>query len=217
MKMRRLPILATLIVTAAVATMIGLGLWQLRRADEKAALIAQFATNRKMSTEITFPVLAPVPDAALFRRSRAMCLEPVSWRVTIGRTTKGVVGFRNIAACRTGAEGPGMFVDMGVASDPQFKPIWKGGEVSGVITLDPDQPSLFARMFGHPPPRRAMLIADQPASGLQASAQPSLDDIPNNHFGYALQWFFFAAAAAVIFILALRLKRRTVAPGAAGS
>ena len=38
----RLPFWPTLIVAAAVATMIGLGIWQLRRMDEKEALIARF-------------------------------------------------------------------------------------------------------------------------------------------------------------------------------
>ena len=39
--MRRLPILPTIIVAAAVAVMIGLGIWQLQRAEWKNRLIAE--------------------------------------------------------------------------------------------------------------------------------------------------------------------------------
>ena len=41
----RFPLLPTLLVAAAVATMIALGLWQLRRADEKEALQARYERN----------------------------------------------------------------------------------------------------------------------------------------------------------------------------
>ena len=51
-----------------------------------------------------------------------------------------------------------------------------------------------------------MLVADQPATGLRASAKPSPDTVPNNHVSYAVQWFLFAAAALVIYVLALRKK-----------
>ena len=51
-----------------------------------------------------------------------------------------------------------------------------------------------------------LLVSDRPAPGLQASALPSFDDIPNNHRAYAIQWFFFAAVAALIYFLALRRR-----------
>jgi cytochrome oxidase assembly protein ShyY1 len=41
---------------------------------------------------------------------------------------------------------------------------------------------------------------------------PSLGTIPNNHRFYAIQWFFFAAAALVIYVLALRGRRRPTLP-----
>ena len=39
---RRLPILPTILVAAAVVVMIGLGVWQLSRAEWKERLIAQY-------------------------------------------------------------------------------------------------------------------------------------------------------------------------------
>lgn len=71
---------------------------------------------------------------------------------------------------------------------------WEGGQVTGIITLDPE--------FG------LRLISEEPVAGLQAVALPSPEDIPNNHLLYAIQWFFFAAAAGIIYVLALRRRLR---------
>ena len=53
-----------------------------------------------------------------------------------------------------------------------------------------------------------MLVAATPANGLEASAPPSLKDVPNNHLAYAVQWFLFAGIAAIIYGLALRRRMR---------
>ncbi len=41
---------------------------------------------------------------------------------------------------------------------------------------------------------QVLLVSDVAAPGLEPSEPPSLDDIPNNHFAYAVQWFIFARA-----------------------
>ena len=50
------------------------------------------------------------------------------------------------------------------------------------------------------------LVAASAPPGLEPSAPPSIERIPNNHRSYALQWFLFALIAAVIYVLALRKK-----------
>ncbi|MEL6875054.1 MAG: SURF1 family cytochrome oxidase biogenesis protein, partial [Pseudomonadota bacterium] len=50
--------------------------------------------------------------------------------------------------------------------------------------------------------------ADQPVAGLKQPARPSVADIPNNHFAYAVQWFLFAAIALIIYGFALRGRSR---------
>jgi surfeit locus 1 family protein len=55
-------------------------------------------------------------------------------------------------------------------------------------------------------PLRPMLIARVPVAGLKAAAPPKIDDVPNNHLAYAVQWFLFAAIAAVIYGLAVRKR-----------
>ena len=55
---------------------------------------------------------------------------------------------------------------------------------------------------------RPMLVAETPAPGLEASAPPSPDEVPNNHLAYAVQWFLFAGIAALIYGIALRRRMR---------
>jgi len=200
---RRIPIIPTIIVAAAVAAMIALGFWQIDRAREKEALLALFHTNQGRPA-MTFPDHGPVPLKAMFRPSSVHCLEVAGWRSEVGRAVSGTTGYRHIAECRTGAEGPGALVDTGVARDPQFKPAWKGGEVAGVITTEPDHNSLISKLFRRANVLSPMLVAKRGIAGLEASAPPSPADIPNNHRAYAVQWFLFALIASVIYGLALR-------------
>lgn len=203
--MRRLPLLPTALVLLAVAAMAALGVWQLQRATWKEALIARYAANRDLPP-MAYPEMAPVADAAMFRKSRVTCLRVASWRVTGGSTPTGQPGYRHIADCVTGVEGPGALIDMGVAADPALKPVWKGGTVDGLITTEPSQASLIATLLGNASPLRPMLVADVPAPGLAASAPPSTDGITNNHVAYAVQWFVFAGIALVIYVIALRRR-----------
>jgi len=203
---RRIPLLPTILVLVAVAAMIALGVWQLQRAGWKDGLIARYAANRDLPP-MTFPALAPVADTAMFRKARVTCLRVAAWRVTGGSTPTGQGGYRHIADCVTGAEGPGALLDMGVAADPAFKPKWTGGTVDGLITTEPDEASLIGKLAGRAPPLRPMLVADVPAPGLAASAPPTTDGIPNNHRAYAVQWFLFAGIALVIYALALRRRQ----------
>ena len=205
--MKRLPVVSTFIVLMAVAAMIVLGIWQLRRAEEKNALITRYATASSLP-EIAFPAVA-IGDDLLFRRAGGICLEPLNPRIEGGLNAKGAAGWRHIVACRTGAEGPGMIVDIGWSKQFDTVPDWKGGQVSGIISRQPDHSSLIARAFGKGVAPALMLVAGNPADGLEPSAPPSLQDVPNNHFAYAVQWFLFAAIAAIVYGLALKRRQRT--------
>lgn len=202
---RRWPLIPTIMVLAAVAIMIALGVWQLQRKGEKEALIALYQRNMAMSSTVAYPELPPVPDAMLYRKSSVVCLEPVRWDPRSGTDRKGKTGIRMVADCRTGAEGPGVLVDVGT-SDDFAPPKWTGGTVAGTIVPGPEQPTLIERMAGKATPARAMLVADAPVAGLRASAVPSAADTPNNHLAYAGQWFLFALAALVIYVLAVRRR-----------
>ena len=205
--MPRFPPIPTLVVGLAIAAMVALGVWQLQRKTEKEALLAQLAANMDRPA-MAFPRV-PVGDQYLFRRASALCLEVVGWQREGGRSANGATGWRQIAQCRTGAEGPALLVDMGVAGDPKSQPAWKGGPVRGTITHAPSHLPLIAALFDRTP-KPLMLISDTPAPGLLVTARPDLSSVPNNHLAYAVQWFLFAAVAAVIYVLALRLRQRKI-------
>jgi cytochrome oxidase assembly protein ShyY1 len=189
---RKLPLIPTLLVLAAVAVMIGLGVWQLQRARWKDSLIARYAAAQNMPP-IAWPA-GPLRDAdlPLFRHATGNCLRVVARRAVAGQNVSGEPGYAHIADCATGAEGPGMSVVIGWSKNPNAETEWTGGLVSGIVA--PDSRS------------QMRLVAATPAPGLQANAPPSLDAIPNNHRSYALQWFVFALMALVIYALAARQR-----------
>ncbi len=203
---KRFPVVATIIVVCAVATMIGLGIWQLQRKTEKEALIGLYATNREKPA-IAYPPLGPVADTDLFRASSVNCMEVVNWKSGAGKDSTGRSGIRYVAECKTsGGEGPGVILLAGVADRPDLKLDWKGGTIKGLIVTEPDTRNLLQKLFGKALVLRPMLIASEPIAGLRLPAQPSPKDVTNNHFAYAIQWFLFALAAAVIYLLALRKR-----------
>jgi cytochrome oxidase assembly protein ShyY1 len=190
----RLPFIPTALVAAAVAAMVGLGIWQLNRAEWKKELIAQYEAAEKLPP-VAWPSVPPADDSLLFRRASGFCTEVTGWRAAAGRNADDQPGWSHIASCRTGGmEGPGMQVEIGwsKSSDPPKE--WRGGEVSGIIVPDRDH--------------RIRLVALRPAPGLKQNALPSPKSLPDNHLIYAVQWFFFAAAAALIYVLALRQRQR---------
>jgi len=200
--MKRFPIVATILVVLAAVAMVGLGIWQLQRRQQKLAELAVLAANPSKPA-IAFPIPA-IGDDLLFRKAGAFCLKPVSF-VLDGA---GKAGFRVIARCATGAEGPGFSVQLGTTHDPEFKPKWTGGKVNGMISHAPSDKPLIATMVGKSVPQQLLLVADTPAPGLAANEMPSIESIPNNHLAYAVQWFLIAGIAVIIYLLALRRRAR---------
>ena len=197
---RRVPIFATIIVLAAVATMIALGVWQLGRKGEKEALIARYEAAISIDDPVAFPVAAPEAevDAALYRRSAIVCPFTVGdWRSISGRSQNGRSGYVHIIACGTTTAtteaDETAYVQAGWSRDP-VPPQWDGGPVSGWIVPNREG--------------AVRLVADPPLAGLEPNAKPDPADLPNNHLAYAGQWFFFALTALVIYVLALRRRRR---------
>lgn len=191
--MRRVPIVSTVFVVAAVLTMIGLGVWQLERMQWKQNLMAHYAAAMADRAEVAFPASDPKDvEQALFRRSTVDCRATGDWNSISGRNARDTAGYVHVVRCGMDG-GRTAYVQAGWTQGPQH-PDWKGGRVSGLIAPYIDG--------------KARLIADPPAPGFGASARPDPNDIPNNHFAYAMQWFFFAGVALVIYALALRKRWR---------
>lgn len=203
----RLPIIPTFVVAVAVAIMIALGFWQLDRAHQKDAAMESWQAN--MDLPVTaYPVQNATDEQYRFRRLSANCLRVVDWKIIGGRSVDGQSGWKHVAYCTTGAEGPGLVVDMGVSKRPDVQADWQGGPVTGYATLEPDNSGMVDRMIGRSSPLRLMIVADTPAPGLAASASPDPASVPNNHRSYMVQWFLFALIAVVIYGLALHKRQR---------
>ena len=190
--MRRLPVIPAIVVAAALAVMIGLGLWQLRRAEWKQELIERYANAHRLPP-IAWPTALGRDEAPpLFRRSSGICRDPRPAKAIAGANRSGESGYVFLVDCAPATAAAPMRVQLGWSRNPRAAFQWDGGPVSGILAPDRDT--------------RIRLVADEAPSGLQPSARPSLSAISNNHLMYAIQWFAFAAIALVIFALAWRQR-----------
>jgi cytochrome oxidase assembly protein ShyY1 len=184
-------------VALALPILIALGLWQLQRAEWKAALLDQYASNSRA------PVVelgeGPIPEDAQFRTVRLFieCPEgpPI---IRAGRNLAGQVGYSHLARCRVGATP--LLLDSFWAPRPDAT--WFGGDAERVAQGWTQ--GVLVRQAND----EWLLVQARVSPFLEPSAPPSLDTIPNNHFSYAIQWFSFAAILLVIYALYLRRWRR---------
>ena len=190
MNLRSIPIIPTIVVLAAAATMVALGIWQLGRAEEKAALIAKYEAAMVSAEPQPFPADGGGAfEGDLFHPTAFDCTKVLSREAISGRAENGRSGFAQIVRCETG-RGPAD-VKLGWSDRPDF-PDFQGGSVAGLITPGGAD--------------GARVQADPPLAGLKPLAKPDPRDLPNNHLAYAGQWFFFALTALVIYWLAIRKR-----------
>jgi cytochrome oxidase assembly protein ShyY1 len=189
---KRLPVVPTIVVLAAVALMIGLGVWQLQRAKLHRAQLAAYQSAAQLPP-IAFPTVPTATDKLpLYRFATANCLRVAGRRTAPGENRGGEPGFLIIADCATGAEGPGLSVELGWSKNPNAVVSWTGGLVSGLIV--PDGQS------------RMRIVAASPVPGIEPGAvpRPTVKISPARNIGYALTWFGLALAALVVYAIAVR-------------
>ena len=188
MTLKSIPLLPTALVALAIAIMIALGIWQLGRADEKAAMLARYELVPDDAEPIAYPNGEEAIEANLYRPVIATCETVGSIRGTAGTNRVGVKGWAQVASC-TLASGTNTDVALGWSRNPN-PPEWAGGEVTGILAPG------------------GKIVADPPLADLGPLAKPDPADLPNNHMSYAVQWFLFALTALVIYILALRYRAK---------
>jgi len=193
---RRVPIVATLVVLAAVAAMVSLGVWQLHRKQWKEGLIARYTAAQAMNSEVPWPTSPAEYGRALYRHARVECAEVTGMSAIAGRAADGRAGWAHLAHCSL-LNGGEADIALGWSADPA-QPQWSGGEVGGFVAGSA---------------KGVRLVAAPPQAGLVQLAAPDPRDLPNNHLSYAVQWFLFALTALVIYVLALRKKWRGEAGG----
>jgi cytochrome oxidase assembly protein ShyY1 len=183
-----------------MAALIWAGVWNLHRAKLHQADLDRYRTASRLPP-ITFPTI-PLKDEQLplYRYATGNCLRVIGRRTSAGENRAGEPGFLIILDCATGAEGPGMSVEVGWSKDPNAKTPWKGGTVSGVIV--PDNKT------------RMRLAAAAAAPGLEQSklGTPGVRVSPGRNRGYAIQLFSFAAIALIIYGLAVRKRLKEERP-----
>ena len=185
--MKRFPVVATLIVALAIATMIALGMWQLRRMHWKNALVERYGAASQQAQPVPFPLTPAVREADLYRKSALVCARVLDRTAIAGRSARGEAGWAQTARCSL-AEGGEAQVVLGWSPQPGTA-VWNGGPVTGTI--------------GPAANGEVRLIANPPLAELAAHAAPDPRDVPNNHLSYAVQWFLFAASAAAIYGIAV--------------
>jgi len=191
---RRIPIVSTLVVLAAVATMLWLGVWQLHRKEWKEVEIARYEAAQASGVEVRWPTSPAQFDGALYHRSRLDCALVTAMSAMAGRSADGQSGWAHVAQCSLPGGGTAA-VALGWSNDPQT-PQWRGGPVTGWVAGSD---------------KAVRLIASPPQAGLAQLARPDPTNVattPMGHLSYAIQWFAFATIALVIYGLALRKKSR---------
>jgi surfeit locus 1 family protein len=201
-----------LVVLLAVATMIGLGLWQWHRLAWKEGLLARYTASQA----ITAPLVlggTDLPADAAYRHVRWDCPSPSADQVVGGGNADGRSGWAHVVLCHhsSGHQAGAVttIVPVVIGWSAAVAPVtWAGGAIAGVavpgpksgVRLPASVPGAVSRNLDW------HIVADPPLAGLGANARPDPRTIPNNHLSYAIQWFLFAATALVIYLLALRRR-----------
>lgn len=228
----------TVATAIALAILIALGAWQMKRLQWKEALLAHVAA---LQTAPARPV-GSVLDAAArgrdvdFTRVRASCpgLATAPYLALYG-LYGGQAGWRLISACPVeSAAYRSVLVDRGFVPDStaerppvdaaQRAPV----DLVGVLRK-PDRASVFtpanrpeanrwfsrdvgrmARALNAPEPAPVFLYAETSSNpGFQAlKPAPLPAQIPNRHLEYALTWFGLAVALAGVYLAVLARRRK---------
>lgn len=225
----RPPLWATLLTAVLLVVMVGLGFWQLDRAEQKQRMIADFEAAAESAPE---PLGTPAPSA-----DRAPAHVQVEGRylsegqlLLDNQIRDGQPGVRVWTALRRDS-GEIILVDRGwvavadrqrlpeivVGSEPRrLSGLWRplpeaGFSLGNSLCEQPDAPQRvqypsieeIGCRFDGPLADGLLLLDPEAPDGFQRQWRPDHLD-PKVHWGYALQWFGFAVALLVIFFVVNR-------------
>jgi surfeit locus 1 family protein len=194
---RRIPVLPTLIVLAAIAVMVRLGFWQLDRLHQKEALLGQYESAKDLPEVTDLNTFRLIDYPTPFTRVHVKCDSIIETATLAGRNLAEEAGWAHHVKCNyRGPSGGGYERRIIAGWSRDFAPRkFAASEVTGTVVPDKGADPLFWH-----------IVADPPLAGLEANAKPDPTNIPNNHLSYAVQWFLFALTALVIYALALRKR-----------
>jgi surfeit locus 1 family protein len=231
---RRFPIGLTTATLIALAILLALGTWQLRRLEWKRDLLEKIAALQAAPAQPLAPVLAKQSAGGDvdFTRVRVACPGLAKAKfVELYGLRDGQPGSRVISACAlTGAAYPVILVDRGfvdgaISARPPVAADTTPIEIVGVLrspdaanTFTPaNAPNMFfsrdaavmAKTLGVSNPAPVFLMAETSTNPDWAALIPAPipAEISNRHLEYALTWYGLAAALLGVYA-AMLFKRR---------
>jgi surfeit locus 1 family protein len=224
----------TAILVALAPVFIGLGLWQLQRADQKQQLQAQYDSRATAAPQRLTAQLLNAEELQ-FHRVIARGSYDSSYQVLIdNRVHHGAPGYHVITAFRIDGADTRILVNRGWVAlgasreqVPAIDPPSGIQEIDGIAIIPSDKaftlgnaapvpgwqpvwPRLDMKRYAASVPfavQPGVVLLDNNAAGGYAREWSRLDAGINLHYGYAFQWFALATLAAVIAVL---LGRRII-------
>lgn len=222
MGFRPLPWLSVFAI-AALTVLIGLGAWQLQRAGWKRALLAAYSARADAAPTPIFDALARLREGedVRFLRVAAMGRYDHDHSILLAAIHEGRPGWRVIAPMSLEDSRVVIAVDRGFWAGPPptlargaqetttvtgvIRPFFGAGPFTPPADLERglfyglSREALAARTGVEAEAVAPVALAalseapPQPGPALRP-APPSLEDIPDNHIGYAITWFGLALA-----------------------
>jgi cytochrome oxidase assembly protein ShyY1 len=216
-----------LLALVTVTAFVNLGLWQLRRLEEKRDLNA--SVEQGLEAE---PVAVAGITDEVYVRVTARGTYAVDLETLVLRSRKGESGY-HVLTPFTLDDGRTLLVDRGWVpatsdrpADPSFAPpgstvaieglLWPAQEGSGVPESQPDvvrriDPAIVAAFGGIDlMPQYLVLTTQDPPGETHPIAEPPPPLPEGQHLSYAVQWFLFAAVVVAGYPV---LLWRTAQPG----
>ena len=198
------------LISAAIAFLLGfavlagLGFWQLARLEWKEAILAEM-DSRLMAAPEPLP-FGPEPAADRFRAIHVDGRVAGPGVAVFGTWRGGGAGYRIVSPFRTD-DGRMILVDRGIAAAPEAAARVPDEPLAIEGNLDwPDGPTAppdgtgvwtsrdvgaLAAALGTEPVLVVARSTSDPSEGIRPIPLGT-DGIPNNHLGYAIQWFGLA-------------------------
>jgi surfeit locus 1 family protein len=229
-------ILLTVLSTAALAVLIGLGVWQLQRLQWKEGLIAEIEARVKAEPVSLKEavVRADAGEDVSYLRVRAEGKFNNAKELYLFAVSEGTPGWHVITPLAT-PDGETVLVDRGFVPDALKDPAARRqGEISDAVTVTalarpPEAQGLFVpdneieqnrwfwrdlkamtkSMFGDGAKDVAPFFLEAEKSDVPGGwplGGQTRLDLPNNHLQYAITWFLLALCLVVIYVIYVRAR-----------
>ena len=228
----RLPLVATLVTLLAFVIMLGLGTWQLQRAEHKyqrLAKIEQLQSHQGIGLQQAIEMAEQALDMPVSFSGKADIQHSF---LLDNKVYQGRVGYEVLIPTATShgtvlvnlgwLPAPGLRSELplihfsgehqhfqGMVAMPKANMLVSetvNGADRWPLVIQQVDVGLMSELYGHPLLPFVVLLDAQPDSPFERHWQAVVMP-PEKHIAYAIQWFLLALASLIIFIVAQRKKR----------